>query len=1154
VHWALIGIALVVAGSLTVEIRHRGEIEAFDVFEVALAPAIFFMAGMRAVLLVAIAKAISQLWLRMPVSKLAFNVAQWTACAGAGALAFAMLVRLGQPRLALPVAMIVVAVANLLALAGLFGLLDGRAGVWQLLLPRELVWSAGLTAATTVAGLGVTVAAIDNPPALLFVVALPVLLHWAAHGYALALADLNRMHQLHAATRALSAVHDPRTDPAPFLAEVARCCSARGAEFALSVGDGVDAYRYSTASSALVSGTTAAATAVTRAVLAGELPVQVVAHPRRPAGRWARRWRALQRRSRSGLLRLLQLRPIRTQTNQSTGGGTAKHPEGEVDGDSMRSVRSGRSGRSGRHGRTATAMRDAAWRDCLAAPLVIGERRVGMLAVYDRSGLADLDQTDLATLRSLARELSAALQRAELVDEILGARQDAARIVDNSNDGIMALAEDGSIVTWNQAFAALTGYSTEQALGPGRLGLLDARDAHGTPVALEAWAGGAAMPAELNVRRLDGRRRWLSCSYARITHDDRGGPLLVVMARDLTELRRQHELITQQGKILELIASDEPLISSLTAIVALIRGQMDSPATLLLTHPAHSSSLGSSQTPRLQVVLPPDDRTARSLPDNRALLGCLESLPARRWLEAAAAGELLALEVPDGRGAPPRQCWTVPVLDSRQSRLNGVLAVYPPVSAEREPHTLEVLRTAARLASVGLDRDAARVRLTHQALHDPLTGLPNRVLFLDRCAHALELANRRDGYVVVLFMDLDRFKVINDSLGHDAGDRLLVMVAERLREAVRPPDTIARFGGDEFTILCEQVRTPDEARMLAERILALFAAPFYVDGREVFETASVGLALGREPQRPEDLVQHADAAMYYAKAGGGNRFEFFDTRLRRRAQERLASYTALRRAVDASEFEVHYQPTYSLADGAPVGMEALARWRHPERGLLRPDGFIHLAEETGLIIPLGEQILRTVLQELPPPRDGTASRPLRVSVNLSARQLTQPDLASMVARALDDACVPPTRLSLEITESLLLTDSAAMQGVIAQLKRIGVDLSLDDFGTGHSSMDYLKFLPVDELKIERRFVAGLLTDHRDHAIVSAITQLGHDLGLRVVAEGVETAEQAARLRELGCDVGQGYFFGRPAPLPDLLRDQGLRNCWQFLQQTSTLID
>jgi EAL domain-containing protein (putative c-di-GMP-specific phosphodiesterase class I) len=274
--------------------------------------------------------------------------------------------------------------------------------------------------------------------------------------------------------------------------------------------------------------------------------------------------------------------------------------------------------------------------------------------------------------------------------------------------------------------------------------------------------------------------------------------------------------------------------------------------------------------------------------------------------------------------------------------------------------------------------------------------------------------------------------------------------------------------------------------------------------------------------------------MYRAKAGGGNRHEFFDERLRKQAQARLASYTGLRQAVDASEFEVFYQPTVALGNGNPVGVEALARWRHPTRGLLPPTAFIDLAEETGLIVPLGTQILRSALQEMPAAVPDGATEPLRVAVNLSARQLTHPDLVPTVVRALEDAGVPAGRLSLEITESMLLTDSAATRDAMAQLKAIGVEMSLDDFGTGHCSMDYLKFLPVDELKIERRFVAGLLTDHQDRAIVSAIIQLAHDLGLRVVAEGVETLAQANRLREMGCDIGQGYFFGAPMPGSDVL--------------------
>jgi EAL domain-containing protein (putative c-di-GMP-specific phosphodiesterase class I) len=275
--------------------------------------------------------------------------------------------------------------------------------------------------------------------------------------------------------------------------------------------------------------------------------------------------------------------------------------------------------------------------------------------------------------------------------------------------------------------------------------------------------------------------------------------------------------------------------------------------------------------------------------------------------------------------------------------------------------------------------------------------------------------------------------------------------------------------------------------------------------------------------------------MYRAKARGGNRYEFFDPQMSRLAQARLASYTGLRRAVDAGEFEVHYQPTVALGDGRIVGVEALARWRHPKRGLLTPDAFIDLAEETGLIVPLGKQILRTALRDIPdtPPKGG--SRPLRISVNLSARQLNHPDLMTTVGQALADTGVPPGRLSLEITESVLITDSSAMRTAIAHLKETGVELSLDDFGTGHSSMDYLKFLPVDELKIERRFVCGLLTNHQDRAIVSAITHLGHDLGMRIVAEGVESAQQADQLRDIGCDVGQGYFFGQPMPASHVLQ-------------------
>jgi diguanylate cyclase (GGDEF)-like protein/PAS domain S-box-containing protein len=1097
-EWILIGVALVIAGCLTVEIRHRGEIESFDVFEVALAPALFFLAGPQVVLLAAAAKAISQLILRMPVIKLSFNVAQWTACAGCGALTFALVAPGGHPDVALVAAMAVVAATNLLALIGLFAVLDGAAGCRHLLRPPALRWSATVTALTIAAGLAVTTAALGHPVALVLLVALPVLLHSAGRGYALAHADLERIHRLQAGTRALSAVPDVRLDPMPFLTEVAHGCRALGAELALrrDEGQGFEAYRYR-AEDRPSSSSSATDTALTRTVLSQPLPLHTVGQPRSPAPRWP-----------------VPLQVIRERATARWPGSGADDPR-PATGEAI-----------------TTALRQAGWRDCLAVPVQLQGREAGMLAVYDRSGFADLDEADLATIEAFSREVSAALQRAALVDEIVDARRDAARIVESSTDGIVTIGEDGSVVTWNQAFMALTGHTREQIVAPGGLDLLDARDSINRRVQWAGWAQCAQTPKvtadDISVRTVSGTRRWLSCSLARTRVDDSDRQLLVVIARDVTDLHRQRDLITGQSQIMELIASGESLNTSLRAVAALLAEQLHSVAAVLLAGTAGVAELQvvaeadpagwADEGPALSPALPPPAAVAELL---GAKLAQLRELPLEASVLVDATGQAY---------------WALPVFD-RQGKVLGVIVApsSSPVSsasavpADVDSHSLQALRTAVRLTELALDRDAARTRLTHQASHDPLTGLPNRALFLDRCRHALFVAARHEQLAVVLFLDLDRFKVINDSLGHDAGDQLLIAVAERLRQVVRPSDTIARFGGDEFTILCEQIQTAADARILAGRVLDLFAHPFYLDGREVFETASVGIALGRAPQQPEDLLQDADAAMYRAKAEGGNRFDFFDETLRREAQERLANYASLRRAVEGSEFEVHYQPTFALADGTPVGMEALARWRHPERGLLHPDAFIDLAEETGLIVPLGRQILTTVLREMPPPRPGV--RPLRVSVNLSARQLTQPDLAGMVEAALQEANVPPARLALEITETVLVTDSAEMQTVIRQLKDIGVDLSLDDFGTGHSSMDYLKFLTVDELKIERRFVAGLLSDPRDRAIVSAITHLAHDLGLRVVAEGIETSEQAELLRNIGCDVGQGYFFARPGPMP-----------------------
>jgi diguanylate cyclase (GGDEF)-like protein len=433
------------------------------------------------------------------------------------------------------------------------------------------------------------------------------------------------------------------------------------------------------------------------------------------------------------------------------------------------------------------------------------------------------------------------------------------------------------------------------------------------------------------------------------------------------------------------------------------------------------------------------------------------------------------------------------------------------------------------------ERKQAEIELSHAALHDTLTGLPNRALFLDRLGLALRRTERRSGSVAVLFCDLDRFKVVNDSLGHDAGDRLLVDVAKRIVTALRPADTVARFGGDEFTILCEDIAGEIEAATIAQRIVDVFRDPFVLEDGEVFLATSLGIAIARgTDDRAEDLIRDADAAMYRAKERGKGRYEIFDEAMRADAVARLETESALRRALDRGELLLHYQPEVDIVTGEVRGFEALVRWDHPARGLLAPSAFIPLAEETGLIVPIGEWVLREACTEATR-WAGMSDEPLTLSVNLSARQLAQQDLVAMVRRAVAETGIDPSTLCLEITESAVMESGSATTAQLRALKSIGVRLAIDDFGTGFSSLAHLRRFPVDVLKIDGTFVAGLGHEPQDASIAAAVISLAHALGLETVAEGIETDEQHTVLRGLGCDLGQGYLFGHPAPAAEAVR-------------------
>jgi diguanylate cyclase (GGDEF)-like protein/PAS domain S-box-containing protein len=431
-------------------------------------------------------------------------------------------------------------------------------------------------------------------------------------------------------------------------------------------------------------------------------------------------------------------------------------------------------------------------------------------------------------------------------------------------------------------------------------------------------------------------------------------------------------------------------------------------------------------------------------------------------------------------------------------------------------------------------RKALEEQLRHQALHDPLTGLPNRALFMDRLEHALTRAHRRDGRVAVLFMDLDNFKITNDSLGHEVGNQLLVAVAERLKACLRPEDTAARVGGDEFTVLVEDVDGLRDAARVAERIAESLQRPFALDQYEVFFTTSIGIALSSPLQKlPAELLRHADLAMYQAKHKGKARYEVFEHSMGTDALERLRLESELRRALERGEFKVYYQTVVALEGGRIGGAEALVRWEHPKRGLLLPKEFLSVAEETGLIMRIGERVLREACHQMRAWQvryPGTP--PLTISVNLSTREFFHPKL---IAEVLDESEIDPATWQLEITEGAMTSNGTySTDRTLRNLKRMGVQLAIDDFGLGYSSLSYLKRFPVDFLKIDRSFVAGLGQEPngvstKDTEIVKAMIDLTHALGLRVIAEGVETSEQLAQLRNMKCDLAQGNYFSEPLP-------------------------
>ena len=471
---------------------------------------------------------------------------------------------------------------------------------------------------------------------------------------------------------------------------------------------------------------------------------------------------------------------------------------------------------------------------------------------------------------------------------------------------------------------------------------------------------------------------------------------------------------------------------------------------------------------------------------------------------------------------------------------NGVLGVLEFFNRTHRPiddGSLRTLTIASAQLGQFLERKRAEQALAYQALHDPLTGLPNRALFLDRLQISLANSRRRRGTVAVLFLDIDNFKVINDSLGHRAGDELLTMVATRITAALRPGDTVARFGGDEFVVLAEQISGVQDAVVIAERISSTFNEPFSLELGENFVSASIGIALsGNSPEDAEDLIRGADSAMYRAKDRGRGQYEVFDELMHAQMLGRLRTEKDLREALRHDELTLFYQPVVDLPDGNVVGVEALLRWNHPERGLLEPAEFITLAEENGLILPIGRWVLLEACRQAARWRRARPGMPpISVSVNVSAMQAVHGSLDRVVEEVLRETGADAHMLKLELTESVLLEETDGLHETLRNLEARGVRLVLDDFGTGYSALGYLHRVPIQGLKIDRSFVDGIESDRKRTAIAQAVIDIARALDIEVVGEGIECRRQAELLFELGCNYAQGFYFAPPAPAERITR-------------------
>lgn len=679
--------------------------------------------------------------------------------------------------------------------------------------------------------------------------------------------------------------------------------------------------------------------------------------------------------------------------------------------------------------------------------------------------------------------------RKRTADELREERDFTAAILDGAGALVLVLNRELRIIRFNRACEMLTGYRAAEVMGRSVLDFLIAKsDVERTREHLaRLWAGESTVDMEVCINTKQGEARHIAWSGS-VLRDAKGAAKFIVSAGiDMTEQMRATEAMRLTTKVFE--SSTEGILVT------------DASARVLQANPAFTLITGHEVEHIVNKVPPMLDRGNQEL-----------------WLALNEHGVWQG-ENWDRRKDGDRypQWLTVSAVRNERNEVTNYVVVFSDITTRKQ----------------------AEDRLNYLANHDPLTGLANRALFMERLQQALAHAHRNTQVVALIFMDLDRFKIINDTLGHAIGDKLLQTVGKRIRSCARAEDTIARFGGDEFTILLEDIGEELDVTGFVQKVLNAFSTPLMLEGHEIFVTPSVGISLyPNDGVDAQSLLKNADAAMYRAKDLGRNNYQFFTADMNSRASTRLAIENSLRKALERKEFRLYYQPQVNIETGRITSMEALLRWQHPEFGLFQPAQFIPIAEETGLIIPIGEWVLRTACAQTK--LWHREQLPLRVAVNLSGRQILQSDLLAMVKNVLEETGLDPTFLELEITESVAMEYAEETIAMLRELKDMGIRIAIDDFGTGYSSLSHLKRFPIDTIKIDRSFVRDITTGEDDANITGAMIAMAHSLKLEAIAEGVESAAQLEFLQAHACGSAQGFFFNHPLPadkLAQVLRNQ-----------------